>query len=241
MSKDLPDFTRGSHIDLDINFEWTTFLVYNILGINRLDDKGKVLFFDSFEDGLVHFGGLCEPDTGQIKLNCNRAKTGGCCLQFITPTPVMGICYAFSVFPIPVKEFMGLQFTTRITSTYTSLTYFFLVYTGSYAIMFGIKVQFDGRVYVYNEYNNWTYVTDLKITMFGDDVLHDIKLVFDTSSIYYKSLQVDYDLFDISTIRPSNAADTSYIGCISWLQVGGVEIGGHSAYIDDIIITEEDY
>ena len=240
MGRDLPDFTREMHLDVDLNLEILTELARHLGGIPRISRTGKIFLLEDFSHGKGRWLSPTNMGGGTVEILGAGFHTGGHSLYIIGPdeTPCAeGIVKTWPYLEGPDK--IGLEICWwAIWSDYFYVNLSFR--TTDSGMNFIMRAKYDGNLEVIDENGDYQVVTSLVSNPAPLNKWWTAKLVVDFSTKKYHSLQVGNKAYSVSSIYGQEAAAEDHSEFWLTLSMESDDTPESTGILDYIVLTDED-
>ena len=212
--------------------------------IDVYDRRGEVIWYDDFEDGLMHWDTELSGTGAAVGLSVATALRGSTALRMTTGSDAS--VYAGVTRPIAVPKFVnafGIESSWSCDADVTEAIFLLDAYTGSLVLHWGVRsVIATGQTSILTGAATWTNVDTGTIYPVFTDIKHFIqfKFVIDPVTLAYKR-------FLVAQLDIPVAPYTGYYGASAaygHLQLTGRAIGVAAsnavAYADNFILTQNE-
>lgn len=205
------------------------------------DDRGNVLFWDDFEDGLSK----CDPDrsgfNASVMLSQLEARYGAYSARLVGGSTANWYARLQYEFTRPELSSFGVQASFRIDGNVDYFTLDVHIYDGA--------VYHIGQIYYDLPNLRWRYygadmlwhdlLTNVLVQA-RSRLFHTCKLVINPITNMYVRALISGQEIDMSAIPLYNLGDLTarYLGV--WFEVGSVHGLNGTAYVDGVIITHNE-
>lgn len=202
--------------------------------------EGYVLLMDTFEYGHSRWS-LNGIDPYEAEISAEWSRYGAYSLKFSVAADAGKYALMDSTFPYPVAGKYGVEFSTRV-DTHISLIHVDLrFYDGVVRQKYLFYLHpINEQLYIWDRDEAYTVIVDpLPISAEGQ-LWHTIKVVVDMESQYFQRIIVDNAEYDLSDYRPTLFSTTVAPYASIRLQFYGHGSGAGTAYVDDVILTQNE-
>jgi len=202
--------------------------------------EGNVLLLDTFEYGLGRWNSSAiAPST--VEVSAAWSRYGAYSVKFDVAADAAKYGLVDTYLPYPVKSKYGLEFSLQING-YVDIIYVNMNFAdGAQAQNYTIYAYPNAEKIILRDQDAGlvTFTDDWRIRNTGGN-FHTFKLVCDIVDQYYQRLIVNDVEYDLTAYRPRVTTNTAASRVFVRLQFYGSNSGAGVAYLDDVIITQNE-
>ena len=205
------------------------------------DDRGRTLFTDSFEEGLVRgFGGGA--GTGAAyKVSSTSSRMRGLALKLTAGSNSLRLASYGYFLPYPTLSKVGLQcaFTVEANTEYFRVAFWF--YDGTHLNYATIRYDHvNQKVQYYDSAGAWQdLITSINLVG-GAVAYHYLKMVIDLATMKYHRVSVDGYSWVAGNLSLQVTTDPSTTQFFCKLFHYGAAATNAVSYVDNVIITQNE-
>lgn len=208
-------------------------------GITSIDNKGHLIWYDTFEDTPLHWAENTDNAAHSIVLDGTYTWHGNKALKFILGTVASGVASEIDVIDYALTGNYGLE--VRFNHHPRLDIYLYLSLKGTTS---GLKyVSSSGKWYYYNSSSTWTEFTTQLLPRIDVDtslplLFNSIKFVVDYSAETYSHVLLNGNKINLPNIKYDTSAGLGYASFIK-IKVINTHTTAHDIWIDNVILTKE--
>lgn len=242
MSRGAPDYMVQNYSVAVQSFDMADLAPF-VTGCARIDNKGRVIIYDDFVNGILRWnvdseGGGSNPDhtfeagkcygqNGAVRLRSNVADGGS---------------YLSHSFTVPLSSTYGIEFSAYLYGAFPDLSLSFLVNTdGGVSKAAALKIEHNtGDVYIYTGLA-WVKIVDHSSITYIQNHFVTYKLVIDVTTGTYTRLYVGAVGYDVSEYELGNGG-ILLAGTVNTMfsSYGYAPSFFNSVYLGHVIITVDE-
>lgn len=230
------------------NAQQTTFsvadlgeLAARIGSADRHDRRGDVIAIDSFEDGAQRYDVQTVGAGARAYLTAKHAHTGAWSLALVSGSTGGAFCALIGSQPPVVRSRIGCEVAMNIPSTIGQFEVHIQSYDGANLTDFGLLWFYPELQLLYNNPANVPTVFANNIDLpAANPAWNVIKLVADLMTNRYVRAIVNNVQYDLSAFTPPTFPDNRSARVDLRLICGADGAANSTAYVDDLIVTQNE-
>lgn len=241
MAHGYPDYGTQGPVSTVHSIQDMGELAARLGSIDTFDRRGNVIFMDDFESGLSQWL-LGEAGAGELNWNGQYSRNGGFSCQIKTD-PTLGFeAWITKYIKFRLISLMGIEFSVSSGGNWQYLTLDLLFQLAAEYVVAAIRYNHStGKIEYSTGIAAWANIPNID---FAASIIPQnfdtIKLVVDSVNRKFKRLILNSQEFDISTLDCYSVAAGGLPSLASTIILSTDGVGAAIAYIDDVIVTQNE-
>jgi len=241
MAHTLPDYSTKYKMATIFGQIDTGELAARLGSPDTFDRRGNVVFMDDFEATVLHWGVFLVGAGSSVVLSTADVYRNSQSCKLHTDINLNDLAEIRRSFALPVNSKIGMEFSVSGDFTNTNLEFWHSIYTGARLYVAKIRYHYTTKTLSYADSGD--IFQPLSTTQgIGDASFFysTFKLVIDYDTHKYVRLIVDKDTYDLSTYDLQWAANATTPRMHTIIQLKNTAAAARTAYIDDVILTQNE-
>ncbi len=209
--------------------------------IKSFDKRGEILFMDDFEDTTLKWE-VDGSGTGWAVARSNAfAKTKDYSMKLTAGNAEDNAAYMDHYHYFPVKKSIGAELSFALGSDLKIIETTLHLYSGAYYYAASCRYwpQLD-KLYVEHAPSGWVEVASDVDLYEHDNLFHALKIVIDLDTEKWVRVMLNDVEYDVSAESIWKATNTTTPYLFNRIQLYNNAAGNHYAYIDDVVLTQNE-
>lgn len=209
--------------------------------INTFDRRGDTIWMDDFEAVFLRWTPYTVGDNSECVLVADESFSGSQSCKLRTDINVNDYAEIRRSFALPVQTRIGFQFSVTANMGDNNLEIWNSIYTGTELYQAKTKYHYDTKTLsVYDHTAGWTSIATDRVLGAKPLFYSTIKLVVDYSTGKYVRLLFDEKTYDISAYTMPYTTPAASPSMTILIQLKNLDATGRQAWIDNVILTQNE-
>lgn len=205
------------------------------------DRRGSVLWYDDFEQAVLHWdiSGAIAPGTAVLSAEQAYTKSQSC--KYTTRDQIADPWGIIRWFPIPRANRVGAEMSFTASEHIGEIIFSLVTYSATNTYVASIKIDITNDVLEYNDDGgNWVEFADTLRLRGSDVAFNTCKVVMDMTTGYYARFLFNDRSFDLSNYGMEDLGTVGTGNSSVGITAAPDEAAEHDFYIDNVIVTQNE-